>query len=310
MHSSGVPSRDCGPTRITSKLGGTVARNGDNSRIASTNTRATAPGACGNTPSSYYNAQGFFNNYFLTSPYPAAIQWTTTLAPTGACSPGASGEISLLSGIAQIANGYPNIKIIILFFVSYLGPWNNQGTVINQNQLNTFDSFLASLKGDSSIEGIQPELEYLQDPSGNACGLSCVTSAVINAFNNAVTSYGLTPIAYNQGDTRDYPITLDYSGYPYCSGAGCAPPSSLSSSKSIGIGYGLTGPPSTGPIWTQSVIDNIVDNSPSNSQFVLAYCIADTNNSALNGYTALWMTPTLRGWVWSDPYYVANFTLA
>ena len=256
--------------------------------------------ACGNTPSSYYTPTGFIDNYFLTSPYPAAMLWSTDLAPTGPCSPGVSGEISLLTGIASLADSYPNIRIMVLYFVNQNGPWDDQGTVINQATLTNFNSLLSGLRGDSSIEGIQPEFEYLVDQNGNSCGQDCVTDALISAFNADVESYGFQPIAYDSSAASLSPLSLDYSGYPYENGV---IPTSLAATNSIGIGYGLTGAPSTGPIWTQTVIDNIVNTSPGNG-LVLAYCQQDTNNPAGGQLgNPLWMSPTLRGWVSSASGY-------
>jgi hypothetical protein len=249
--------------------------------------------------------QQFYQDYFDTAPYPAVVLFAIGFTPSGAYDPGVTGEISWLTSVASIASSHPNDGIVILFFVTENGPWDNEGTVINQTWLNYFDSMLSGFEGQSSIIGIQGEFEYVVNSSGSTCGTGCVTSGLIDAFTSTVSSYGLATIS-SDGEPG-FTYTLGYSEYPYL---GETIPSSLPSG-SIGIGYGETGAPSSGPIWTQQVVDNIVSTSPlaPNSPvgtITLLYCNDDTNNPAGGGNgDPLWNSPTLRGWIYTDQAYAS-----
>lgn len=69
-----------------------------------------------------WTPQQFFNDYFMTPPYPSTMQWTTGLTPTGASAPSTSNaEAQWFSGVASIADPYPSIQMTMLVFVDLSG---------------------------------------------------------------------------------------------------------------------------------------------------------------------------------------------
>ncbi len=237
-----------------------------------------------------WSAQTFVSNYFNTAPYPSALLFTSS---AGYVYP---QELAWLQSVLTSTDAM-NVKVIILFFINLSG-----GTISGRpDQTAAFTTFMNSLKGHPSLYGAEYENEYF----GN-------TLQEETTFNNIVTGAGyvniLNPSPTFESDFPNAPV-LDYSTYPYFGGT---VPSSLSSSASIGIGYGETGPPlcssSPCPAWTQQSITSIVDTSPS-AQFTLIYSEMGYT-SAGQPFNFLWNWATERGWIWNDPNYQANYVLS
>lgn len=334
-----------------------------------------------------WTPQQFFNNYFLTQPYPSTMQWTTGLTPTGPSAPSTSNaEATWFSGVASLADAYPSVQMTMLIFVdlsgysiityegthspnfaihrtssptvdpsktgSYaaynvtgLSPSTKYSIVLNNNlnstiatittfttnstggysgtfqvpnepesqnlwyitiqgtgisysvalqadQTTDLTNYMNLLVGHRSIYGAQYEPEYFGDSVQEN-----------QAFCNIVSAAGYACI---QGPGSTTFPAVDYSQYPYYTGV---VQSSLTNPPYVGIGYGEVGAPictsSPCPAWTQTTVTNIVDNSAPNLPFTYIYSENDANNPI--GNTVLWNNPTLRGWIWNDPNYQANY---
>ncbi len=68
-----------------------------------------------------WSPQQFYNIYFNTPPYPATMLWASGLVSSGAASVPSDQEAQWLSQVATIADGHPNIKILMLLFVNLSG---------------------------------------------------------------------------------------------------------------------------------------------------------------------------------------------
>lgn len=268
-----------------------------------------APSAVGSTPTSRlgfwiderdiwsgvglcWSASEFVSNYFETSPYPSAMLFATGLQPSGACSTGVAGEATWLSQVASDAQSAGlNAEIIILFFVNLSG-----GTVDGiADQTAALQSFMSALGSHSNIYGAEYEIEYY----GN-------TPAEEQSFYSIIEGAGYQDIL-NPGNSVNGFSTpvLGYSEYPYLGGS---IPTGLGSGY-IGYGYGETGSPSgstPNPAWTQTTVQEIVEQSPANP-YVFLY--ADDGGSGQPSWQ-LWNWSTLRQWVWSDPSYQQNYVLS
>lgn len=230
-----------------------------------------------------------FADYFGTQPFPAAMKFTINL--NRATTAFASTVANFLGTLLGLMSAHANTRLIVTYFVDAAGPWDTTGKVTSAQALSNFDTLMNSLKGHSNVEGVQAEFEYV---TGG------VSPAIIQAFISEVEKFGLSPIAFRVNEPL-WTKFLDYSQYPYFNDT-IHP---VLSPGSIGEGYGETGAPSVGPVWTQAAIANIITNSPGNP-YVLVYCEADKNNPAGNAH--LWNSPTLRGWIWNDPAYQADYT--
>ncbi|HUH82440.1 MAG TPA: hypothetical protein VLX33_01020, partial [Nitrososphaerales archaeon] len=219
--------------------------------------------------------------------------FATAMQPSGACSPGATGEATWLSQVATDAqNDGLNVEIIILFFVNLSGQTVN-GVVDQTSQLQTF---MSNLGYHSNIYGAEYEREYY----GN-------TNAENQAFGNIIQGAGYTWIIDPSVEGAFSGPVLDYSTYPYFGATVMT--SAGSSSRSIGAGYGETGAPSGNtpdPAWTQQSVTAIVDTSYANP-YVFLY--AGAGGSGQPAWQ-LWNWSTLRGWIYSDPTYTSNYILS
>lgn len=241
-----------------------------------------------------WTPQEFVSNYFEEPPYPSAMLFATSMAPSGADSPGAIGEAQWLSQVANLAQDSGlNVKILLLFFVNLSG-----GTVNGvPDQTTLLTQYLSALGYHSNIYGAEYEREYYGDNATEE-----------QTFYNIVTSAGYVDIL-NPGEPQisaGEPF-LDYSTFPYYNGT--IPNSLPSGNESLGVGYGETGPPvgnATNPAWTQATVNAIIDSSPANP-FVLIY--AGSGGNSQPPYQ-LWNWLTLRDWIWNDPYYQSAYITA
>ena len=239
-----------------------------------------------------WTPQQFVTNYFESPPYPSAMLFATAMSPDGPRSPGVLGEAQWLGQVASIAQSSGlNAKIIILFFVNLSG--GTKGGVPDQTSL--LKQFVSAIGSHSNIYGAEYEIEYY----GN-------TQTEEQTFYSIIHGAGYTDIL-NPGTSVSGVSgpSLGYSTYPYFNGA---IPKALAS-NTIGYGYGETGAPSgntPNPAWTQTTVQNIVNNSPANP-FVILY--SDNGGSGQPGYE-LWNWSTLRQWVWTDSSYGSNYILS
>ena len=241
-----------------------------------------------------WTPQEFVSNYFEEPPYPSALLFATSMAPSGTNSPGAIGEAQWLSQVATTAQDSGlNAKILLLFFVNLSG--NTINGVPDQTTLLT--QYLNALGHHSNIYGAEYEREYYGDNATEE-----------QTFHNIVTAAGYVDILNpNEPQSAAGDRSLDYSTFPYYNGT--IPSSLPSGNVSIGVGYGETGAPvgsAISPVWTNATIRAIVDTSPANP-FVLIY--AGSGGTGQPPYQ-LWNWSTLRGWIWSDPRYLSTYITA
>ncbi len=235
-----------------------------------------------------WSAQTFVNNYFKTAPYPSTLLFASG---GGYAYP---QEANWLNQVLSITDTM-NVKVILLCFVNLSG-----GTINGRpDQTSSFTTFMNSLKGHPSLYGAEFENEYFAN-----------TLHEESAFMNIVTGAGYTDIL-NPSSTYDaaFPTlpVLDYSEYPYFTGTIAS--SLYPSGRAIGVGYGETGAPSgttPNPAWTQQSVTSIVNISPT-AQFTFIY---SEMGGAGQPFNLLWNWQTLRGWIWNDPNYQANYALS
>jgi hypothetical protein len=180
----------------------------------------------------------FFNNYFLTPPYPAGLLWTTGLSPSGPIPITVSQESQWFSQVASLADQHKNIKIMMLIFVNLSGNsiitstiQKMPGFVINRNaSLTRFDasglSPLASYNivlQDYSRALFAPITSFTTDSAGAAFGNFAIPSTPNNGqpWYITVLGTGLYDEVALQGDQRQDLLTYvnNIKGHPSIVGA-------------------------------------------------------------------------------------------
>ncbi|GEM_PF-4204125 len=210
-----------------------------------------------------------------------------------------TGAASFTAALPNTTNEQANQGGYVVVQGTHVG----KGLGWTQDQTTDFTAYMQAIRGHRSFLGVLFEPEYF----GN-------TPAIQSTFQSIVNGAGYYDVGGGSGSGS---VGLSYSEYPYFSGVldtGTAPAGNL------GVHYGETGTPSgTSPIWTQSVVTNIVDNSwVAPITIIIAY--NDINNPAGTAAPAtqdsngvdwnLYMSPVLRGWIWSLPYYQSNYVLS
>lgn len=235
-----------------------------------------------------WSPQTFVNNYFKMAPYPSALLFASG---GGYAYP---QEANWLNQVLTITDSM-NVKVILLCFVNLSG-----GTINGRpDQTQSFTTFMQSLKGHPSLYGAEYENEYF----GN-------TVQRVGTFKSIVNGAGYVDMLNpNPKMMSAYPSdpVLDYSTYPYFGGT--IPSSLPNSGRTIGIGYGETGAPSgttPNPAWAQARVTAIVKTSPA-AQFTFIYSEMGGRGQPFN---LLWNWQTLRGWIWNDPNYQANYVIS
>lgn len=248
----------------------------------------------------------FFSNYFLTPPYPSTMLFAT--GPSQIQGYMNTKAINWLPKVAALADNYPNIQINVLVFINLTDP----------AQVTELQNFVGALKGHSSIYGFEYEREYF----GN-------TIPENQQFCNIVISSGFNCIM-DPSIASSFPTnpSLGYCEFPYFqysdSVEACV--SSGTGATEIGKGFGEysavetfpaqctlpsnisipANPPCNG--WNRQIIQAIINDSlyvsVQNRMFTYIYAGYVTANSPL------WNDSMLRGWVWTDPYYLLNYGLS
>lgn len=210
-----------------------------------------------------------------------------------------TGAASFTAALPNTTNDQANQGGYVVVQGTHVG----KGLGWTQDQTTDFTAYMQAIKGHRSFLGVLFEPEYF----GN-------TLAIQAAFQSIVNGAGYYDVSGGSGSGS---VGMSYSEYPYYSGqldTGTAP------ANDLGVHYGETGtPPGTAPIWTQAVITNIVDHSwVAPITIIIAY--NDINNPAGTAAPAtqdsngvdwnLYMSPVLRGWIWSDSNYQSNYVLS
>ena len=282
-----------------------------------------------------YSSSTFFNTMFLTPPYPSsievmifAIQQAQTNSQGCTTSSGYIGQsLTYWGQVAQMADSYPNIKLIfeISFDASNGGANNGAGTY----GLSCFNSMVQSLAQYSSVYGIGVEGEYTtpQSTAIYSSAYADVTNAgkyFINYYANPgmipAGGYDITHTNFPGGDAGGYDqvgsiqnadaqtIGLDsgyYASYEFPSTVTCPIGSSAITSATAG--------------WNQCVVSTELSAarsfSPASARQFLEIDVGFSSSGSFTGVsgqstTQVWDNPTLRNWIWTDSNYQGNFVLS
>ncbi len=263
--------------------------------------------------------QQFFNGYFLTPPYPAALLFALGFVSGAPIS--ISQKDAWLSSVAKLGDAYPNIEIDLLCFVN----------LTDTSQVANLQSVISTLSGYSSIKHVEYEREYY----GN-------TQAQLQSFKTILDQNQipimLDPSQRSYFSGQNLPI-LNYAEFPWFQSSDSAEAAIYQTPLSSEIGklFGeyaqvsnfpvscilpadsnlAANPPCNG--WNQQVVQAIVDESlkVSTQNRQLTYIAAGFVNQSqaflgVSGISTreLWDNPTFRSWIWSDPNYVNNYVLS
>lgn len=137
----------------------------------------------GSSPS----ASTFFNDYFLSPPYPATMLWVSGLVSSGSASVPSDQEATWLGQVASLADSHPNIIILMLFFVNLAG--TSVITFTNAHS-SCFTAGRTGNQGQSIFSGcgLTPNTLYtigLQDPNKNPVAtIGAVTTNSTGGFSS------------------------------------------------------------------------------------------------------------------------------
>ena len=252
--------------------------------------------------------QLFFQNYFLTPPYPSAMElvmgFDQSIGPR-------NWMAGWVNQVASLADKYPNIQIDFVVFVNMKVP----------SQVQSMNQFFNAIgHGQHSSFGyFQYEREYY----GN-------TQAEVHAFKSILDQYQmkimLDVTQRNYFPGQNLPI-FNYAEFPYFQSSDSTIASIYSAvlPNEIGRAFGeyagarfpatctLPSNPNIPPSspcngWNQQIVRAIVDDSlrvqAQNRQFTFFDAGYPSN------FAPFWGNPTFRSWIWSDPNYAANYALS
>jgi len=282
-----------------------------------------------------YPATTFFNSMFLTPPYPSSLEVMIFAIQQdelnhfgcSASTPYVSGAIKYWGQVAQLADSYPNIRLI--FEVAYDPSSGGSGTY----GLQCYNTIVKALGQYPSVYGMGVEGEYTTTSMG-------MTQAQMQTAMNDVTATGKLFVSYYIHSPLTVPsggYIIDHTNFP----AQGDQVSTLTMSTSQGIGlssgyYDAMAFPSavTCPIgakeiasgaltkepqgWDQCVVSTELSTaasmSASSRQFLELVVGLSTSGwfTGVSGQSTnqLWDNPTLRNWIWTDPNYQSNFILS
>ena len=282
----------------------------------------------------HYTPSVFFNAMFLTPPYPSsmemmvfAIQQAETNAQGCSTSSGYIGaSLSYWDSVAQMANSYPNIRLI--FEIAFDPSSGGSGTY----GLGCFNAMVQALSQYHSVYGLGVEGEYTTASSG-------MTEAEMQSAMNYVTSAGKLFINYYA------PVAIPPGGYDITHTNFPAQGDQVGTlldedPQTVGLssGYYDSFPfPSnfTCPIGPDAVAKGALTNEPQGfNQCVISTELATAASFSpvsdrqflelVPGFSSsgsfvgvsgqstsqLWDNPILRNWIWTDPSYLGNFVLS
>ncbi len=314
--------------------------------VSSIHTSATAPHYLGfwlqeGNIVGYMSPSSFVQQYFGTPPYPSGLEMMTT-GPTNyfRLKTTSTAQYTLQSAqfwsqVASYTNAnYPGVKIQMMVGLCHNEPQYTCQPSDYYVGLNLLQTWLNTFGHHPSVYSVGLESEYTDQMYKNVTGLTAIMNIVHNAGYQFV-SYGayLDPTqmpsggyiightGFPGGDAgclgasscdqeqtltnlfTDSPYVGIFSGYyaqfSYPASIPTCPVNSTSSYN--GSGYG----------WNQCVVDTEISSALSlplqYREFVnLCPGFANTQTNA----NQLWMDPTLRNWIWTDPQYQSNFNLS
>jgi hypothetical protein len=280
-----------------------------------------------------YPATTFFNSMFLTPPYPSSLEVMIFAIQQdqmnnfgcSASTPYVSGAIKYWGQVAQLADSYPNIRLI--FEVAYDPSSGGSGTY----GLQCYNTIVKALGQYQSVYAMGVEGEYTTADQG-------MTQAQMQTAMSDVTATGKLFVSYYIYSPLSIPSSgyaIDHTNFP-AQGDQLAT-LQMSSSQGIGLSSGYYGsfafPSSVAcPIgatsigsgakqpqgWDQCVVSTelstAVSMSASQRQF-LEFAVGFSSSGSFTGVSGqstnqVWDNPTLRNWIWTDPNYQSNFILS
>ena len=268
-------------------------------------------------PMTTYTPQQFFDQYFLTSPYPSSLEVMVFGPQNGAAAEQAS--INYWTQVAALTDKYPAIEME--FMIAY--DMSSQ-TADLQNYVNAF-------KSHPSVYSVGVEGEYAtnQNLANMQTAMNIITSSGKQFVNYYVGASIVPSGGYIIGHTNfpggdsggsDQVGTLSlYQSSPYI-GEDSGYYATFSFPGSLTCPIGASASSSSTWQWNQCVVDTIISTSLTISsqyrQFV--NLVAGFPSPLFSTFTdsggiktsQLWDNPTLRSWIWNNPSYSANFVLS
>ena len=268
-------------------------------------------------PMKTYTPLQFFNQYFLTPPYPSSLE-IMIFGPLNP-SPSEQNSIAYWSQVASLADRYPNIDIeaMVAFNMS--------------SQVSDLKNYVNAFKSHPSIYSIGVEGEYATNQ--NLANMQSAMNMITASGKQFVNYYVSTSIVPNGGyiiGHTNFPggdsggsdqvgtLTL-YQTSPYI-GEDSGYYSRFSFPGSLTCPIGADASNRSTWQWNQCAVDTIINTSLTipfqYRQFVNLVAGFPSPKFSIFKDTAgistaqLWDNPTFRSWIWSNPSYSANFVLS
>jgi hypothetical protein len=281
-----------------------------------------------------YNASQFFDAMFLTPPYPSSLEVMIFAVlqdetNNGECSAGAGyvgASASYWGEVARMADSYPNIHLV------YEIAFNASQGVSGTYGLRCFNTLVQSFAQYPSVYGLGVEGEFTEPASALTLGEMQIAMGDVNSTGKQFINYYVPSAIIPAGGFdiahTNFPMQGDQVG-------------SLqkADSRTIGLSSGYYDSfafPSnfTCPIGPNDVASGNLTNEPQGYD----QCVISTEISSVLSFPGpqrqylelapgfsssgefagasgqatdqLWDSPLLRGWIWTDPVYTANFLLS
>jgi hypothetical protein len=276
----------------------------------------------------------FFNTMFLTPPYPASLD-IMVFAPVqdetagSGCSTSdaqVGTSINFWSDLANSANAYPNIKLVI--DIAFDPTNNGTGTY----GLSCFNTMVQAFSKYSSVYGIGVEGEYTRPAADLTLAEMQTAQSDVQAVGKQFINYYVPPSLLPSG-ALEIPLVRfpggDAGGYDQ---VGVLQYSIGSQGIGLASGYYATFPfpgSVTCPVasdamnvttsgWNQCVVNTEIDAavgfSPASERQFLELCVGYAPSSfvGVSGQTTtqLWDNPSLRSWIWNNLNYAQEFVLS
>ena len=269
-----------------------------------------------------YTPFQFFNQYFLTPPYPASLEMMV-FGPLNDEQTGGSSNtqasINYWSQVAALADKYPAVEM--QFMVAF--------DMSNSSQWTLFQQFVSALSSHTSVYSVGIEGEYAK---GKTLPNMQQAMSIVHGGGKTFVNYLVDPSVVPAGG-----YIIGHTNFPGGDAGGGTTVCELdlfTSSPYIGISdgyYSAFNFPENGTFdstcqskstlgWNQSIVDAVISHALSHPistrQFVnLAVGFPSPQfstfiDSAGISTSQLWDNPTLRSWIWNNTSYSTNFVLS
>lgn len=274
-----------------------------------------------------YSPQQFFNQYFLTPPYPSSLEIMIFATMNRGVSLNTS--ISYWSQVAYLADNYPNIEItpMLSFGINQSAPslqyWPNVQRWINS--LKVYPSIYSfGIEGEFSTQLNASDIPMVSNYI-NQTGRQFINYYLHSNDYTVMTENGGFQIGHTNfpdyyAGAADQVSTLVYFGDQYSVGisVGVYYPAQFPGTVTCPISANAINSTSYG--YNQCVVDTIISADLAmplaNRQFLnlvpgFSYPKFSTFPDTAGIVTdQMWDNPVLRGWIWNNPSYTDNFLLS